>query len=190
MKRTFLYYSLILSIFGICCAGEAQRKVQTSVEAILKVADQIISTQELQVKVKPILQESIHFPSMTKRSVGPGWKQFSETQQHEAVILFCDLVVRSYCNKFTPGEKAEIEFKKEVAVAEGRQEVVTKLVYAKNRYEVIYRVEQIEGAWWVTDVIIEGVSLVANYRSQLDAAFQQGGASAVIQAMKNSIKNK
>jgi phospholipid transport system substrate-binding protein len=36
-------------------------------------------------------------------------------------------------------------------------------------------------------VVIEGVSLIANYRSQLDASFKQGGAEAVIRSLEQSV---
>jgi len=51
---------------------------------------------------------------------------------------------------------------------------------------VTYRMEQEEG-WRVTDVVIEGVSLIANYRSQLDAQFQKGGSNAVISSLTQSV---
>jgi phospholipid transport system substrate-binding protein len=51
---------------------------------------------------------------------------------------------------------------------------------------VIYRQEEAEG-WRITDVLIEGVSMVANYRSQFDAEFKSGGANSVINALKTSV---
>jgi phospholipid transport system substrate-binding protein len=41
--------------------------------------------------------------------------------------------------------------------------------------------------WLITDVMIEGVSLVANYRSQFDSEFKQGGVNAVLQALQRSV---
>ena len=55
-----------------------------------------------------------------------------------------------------------------------------------SRYSVIYRMEKEEG-WKVTDVVIEGVSMVANYRSQLDDKFKRGGADAVISSLNESV---
>ena len=43
--------------------------------------------------------------------------------------------------------------------------------------------------WRVTDVVIEGVSMVANYRGQFDAQFLSGGAAAVLGSLKKSVTN-
>ena len=57
--------------------------------------------------------------------------------------------------------------------------------YQGTRYKVIYRVEQSEN-WRATDVVIEGVSMVANYRSQLDPVFKKGGVAAVLKSLEQS----
>jgi phospholipid transport system substrate-binding protein len=52
----------------------------------------------------------------------------------------------------------------------------------------VYRLEESEG-WKITDVVIEGVSMIANYRTQFDAEFTQGGANAVIKALNRSLSS-
>jgi phospholipid transport system substrate-binding protein len=59
-------------------------------------------------------------------------------------------------------------------------------LYKGSKYNVIYRLEEIDG-WRITDVVIEGVSMVGNYRTQFDAEFKQGGADAVLDALKKSV---
>ncbi len=62
------------------------------------------------------------------------------------------------------------------------------VLYKGSKYEVIYRLEQSED-WRITDVVVEGVSFVGNYRSQFDAQFQKGGAAAVLAALTNAVNN-
>jgi phospholipid transport system substrate-binding protein len=65
-------------------------------------------------------------------------------------------------------------------------DVPTKMVYQGSHYSVTYRMEQ-ESGWKITDVVIEGVSLIANYRSQLDAQFKKGGAESVLSSLTQSV---
>jgi phospholipid transport system substrate-binding protein len=67
-------------------------------------------------------------------------------------------------------------------------DVPTTVVYQGNRYTVTYRIEQ--PGWLITDVVIEGVSMIANYRSQLDATFKKGGAEAVVQSLESSVSKQ
>jgi phospholipid transport system substrate-binding protein len=132
------------------------------------------------------LEKNISFSAMTRRAVGPGWREFNDAQQKKATTLFTRLVIRSYCNKFTLGEHPKIEYKSAVSPAAGRVDVSTNTIYKGSKYSVVYRMEQ-EGGWRATDIVIEGVSMVANYRTQLDPIFKKGGADAVLSSLEQSV---
>ena len=165
---------------------EAESFLKKSVAEVVSIAKSAPDSAALAVKVRPLLLNIINFDAMTRRAVGPGWRQFSNDQQKEATALFSTLVIRTYSSKFTPGELPEVIFKPATSPAPGRIEVPTSTLYKGSRYEVIYRQEEAEG-WRITDVLIEGVSMVANYRSQFDAEFKAGGANSVINALKTSV---
>ncbi len=168
--------------------AEAEKRLKTAVGEVLAAADQSRDVPGLIVKLRPILDRCLSFDVMTRRAIGVGWRQFTKPQQDEAVKLFSTLIIRTYSRKFTPGERPEITYKPATTPAPGRVEIPTRLLYQGGRYEVIYRLEQAEG-WRITDVVIEGVSLVANYRSQLDAQFKNGGAPAVLAALNKSVSS-
>jgi phospholipid transport system substrate-binding protein len=43
------------------------------------------------------------------------------------------------------------------------------------------------GRWLITDILAEGVSLVANYRAQFAELIKKGGAVAVLDSLKSSV---
>jgi aspartate/methionine/tyrosine aminotransferase len=93
-----------------------------------------------------------------------------------------DLLVRRL------GELPGVEYKTASSTAPNRVEIPTTSLYKGSRYDVIYRLEETDGApWRITDGVIEGVSMVANYRTQFDSQFKQGGADAVIAALNRSV---
>ncbi len=166
--------------------AEAQSRLKSAVTEVLTVADSAGNRSTLPDRLRPVLQKHISFETMTKRSVGPGWKQFTPEQQQQATQLFSTLIIRSYSSKFTPGEHPDITYQAAVSTAADRVDVPTSMVYKGSHYTVIYRMEQMQG-WRITDVVIEGVSLIANYRSQLDSQFKKGGANAVISSLTQSV---
>lgn len=179
--------ALLLPAGGIFAStAEAEKRLQSAVDEVLAIADHASDNASLAKSLRPVLENHISFDAMTRRAVGPGWRQFSPEQQKKATQLFTTLIIRSYSSKFTPGEKAVIKFKPATSPAPGRVEVPTTLLYKGSRYEVTYRLESAEN-WRITDVVIEGVSLIANYRSQFDAEFKKGGANAVIDALTQSV---
>jgi phospholipid transport system substrate-binding protein len=183
---TFVVSFACLSVSWSAPANEAEQFLKKAVDEVLAVSDRAGNPSALADKVRPILQRHISFETMTRRAVGPGWRQFTPDQQQKATQLFTTLVIRTYSSKFTPGERPAMSYQAAVAPAAGRVDVPTKLVYRGSRYSVTYRLEQ-EGSWKITDVVIEGVSLIANYRTQLDAKFKDGGAPAVISSLEQSV---
>ncbi|MBE2205224.1 MAG: ABC transporter substrate-binding protein [Chthoniobacterales bacterium] len=187
--RQLLLLSLIL-LHGTVFAStaDAEKRLQTAVNEVLTVAESAPSNESLIESLRPILKKYLNFDAMTRRAIGPGWRQFTADQQEEAIKLFTTLVIRTYAGKFTIGEHPVIQFKPASTPSPGRVEVPTTNLYKGNRYNVTYRLEDDKG-WFVTDVVIEGVSLVANYRAQFETPFQKGGAKAILSALTRSVSN-
>jgi phospholipid transport system substrate-binding protein len=181
-RRSFLPILLVFPAAGFSASATsaAEARLRAAIGEVLAVADRVATA------ARPILQRHISFETMTRRAVGVGWRQFNTAQQKRAIELFTTLIIRTYSDKFTPGEHPVINYKNAVAPAAGRVDVPTTLVYKGSNYDVTYRMEE-TGGWKIADVIIEGVSLVANYRSQLDSTFKQGGAAAVIRSLEQSV---
>jgi len=167
-------------------SDEAEKHLRAAVNDVLAIADKASDNKSLATSLRPVLLKYIAFEAMTRRAVGPGWRQFTADQQKQATQLFTTLIIRTYSSKFTPGEHPEIKFKTATSPAPGRVEIPTTLLYQGSRYEVTYRLEESEN-WRITDVVIEGVSLVANYRSQFDSLFKKGGANEVLSSLKQSV---
>jgi phospholipid transport system substrate-binding protein len=189
MNRRLTLALLVLApllSFAANTSEEAQQRLHSAIDEVLALADKAPNRDVLVQRIGPVLEKHISFAAMTRRAIGPGWRQFSGAQQEKATALFSKLVIRSYSSKFTIGEHPEIRYQSATTPAAGRVDVTTTTLYQGHRYNVIYRMEQ-EESWRTTDVVIEGVSMVANYRSQLDPVFKKGGADAVISSLEQSV---
>ncbi len=167
-------------------AMDAEQRLKTAVDEVLAAANATSTPEALAKKLQPVLQKYLSFEAMTRRAVGPGWRQFSPNQKKEATTLFTTLIIRTYSSKFTPGQNPQIQYSKSCTPAPGRVEIPTTLLYQGSKYGVTYRMEEAEG-WKITDVVIEGVSLVANYRTQFDAEFKKGGAEGVVGSLSQAV---
>ena len=166
---------------------DAETTLRAAVDQVLTVAQKAKSGSSMADQITPVLLRYVCFESMTRRAVGPGWRQFAPDQKAEATKLFTKLIIRSYSEKFTPGEQPDTKFLKSSSPGAGKVEIPTITVYKGSRYNVTYRMED-RGKWMVTDILAEGVSLVANYRAQFDALVKKGGAGAVIASLKQSVE--
>lgn len=191
LKLPHLLILILPFLTGVVQASpaEAQQRLKGAVNEVLAVADRSSSAAAFSQSARPVLQKHISFDAMTRRAVGPGWRSFTPAQQQQAIQSFTTLIIRTYTSKFTPGEHPTITYQNPSAPAAGRVDVPTNMVYQGSRYSVTYRMEQ-ESGWRITDVVIEGVSLIANYRSQLDAQFKKGGAEAVLTSLAQSVSRQ
>jgi phospholipid transport system substrate-binding protein len=186
--RPLLLLAPLILLQGTASASpaEAEKRLQIAVNDVLTAADVASSGSALAGSLRPVLQKHLSFDAMTRRAVGPGWRQLTPDQQRKATQLFTTLIIRTYSSKLTPGEHPVIKFKAASAPAPGRVEVPTTLLYHGYQYNVTYRMEEAEG-WRITDVLVDGVSLIANYRTQFDAQFKKGGSDAIISALSQSV---
>lgn len=193
MRKLSLLLILILAVSGGGAAAasteQAEKTLREAVDQVLSVTKKSQGGRAMADKLQPILVKNICFESMTRRAVGPGWRQFTPAQRAEATKLFTRLIIRSYSDRFTPGESPEIQFQKTASPAPGRVEIPTTVIYRGSRYVVTYRMEH-RNRWLVTDILAEGVSLVANYRAQFDDLFRKGGASAVLESLQQSVNRQ
>jgi phospholipid transport system substrate-binding protein len=123
---------------------------------------------ERRMKVRKIADEIFDFNEMAKRSMGIHWQQLPAAERERFVRLFSDLLDRAYFEKIDSYNGEKVTYLP--AKVEGDQATVaTRVVTPKGSdIPVEYRMRQDQGRWLVYDVIIEGVSLVSNYRAQFD----------------------
>lgn len=163
----------------------AQARLEEAISQVSSLAVKARSASQLAQDVRPVLKQFLSFEKMTQRAIGPGWKQFTAAQKEEATRLFTTLVIRNYTEKYTLGENAITQYRTPQLLQPGRIEIPTRMLYRGSNYEVLYRMENLNG-WMITDIVVEGVSFIANYRSQFDAQFKKGGVEAVLQSLRSS----
>ncbi len=144
-------------------------------------------TQPFSILVRPVLEKNFSFDLITRRAVGPGWRQFTPEQQAKTIALFAELVIRTYADRFEAGAQPGITYAAPVELSPSKRELPTTIDYAGKKYSVTYRMELVADQWRVADVIIEGVSMIKNYRDQFDPMFQRGGAAEIIRLLQEKL---
>lgn len=188
MKFLVSAFAFVFAVMHASAAptGDAENALRSAIDEVLAVTQRSKGGRSMADELQPILERHVSFESMTRRAVGPGWRQFTPQQQAEATRLFTKLIIRSYSEKFTPGQQPDIKYLKASSPGADKVEIPTSTVYKGSRYTITYRLEN-RGKWLVTDILAEGVSFVANYRAQFDELVKKGGAVAVLDSLKQSV---
>lgn len=161
-------------------------ELHSEVDRILAMAYSGQSNETLAERVRPLLEKDFSFELVTRQAIGPGWRQFSASEQQKITELFTRLVIRIYAARVVGTQRPNISYGKTVTLAPDRCEIPTRVTAPSSDkpYSVVYRLIKLPGGWRVYDVLIEGVSFVANYRAQFDDLVRRGGAAAIIKALE------
>jgi len=142
---------------------------------------------ERRVKIRQAVLQRFGFEEMAQRSMGQHWRKRTPPEQKEFVALFSDLLERSYIDKIEGygGGKQNIRYAKETTDKDGYASVRSEIVSERGQtYEIEYRLLQRNGSWQVYDIIIEGVSLVNNYRTQFNKVILEQSYEQLVKQMK------
>src|SRR5690242_6416660 len=116
--------------------------------------------------LQAVMEGVIDFPDSARRALGVHWQGRTEAERDDFVALFTDLVTYSYIVTMEGYAGQSVVFVSETE-SDGVMTVLTKVQNTQGTSVPIeYRMHQRSGQWLVYDVIVEGVSLVANYRTQ------------------------
>jgi phospholipid transport system substrate-binding protein len=118
-------------------------------------------------KVREIINRVFDYEELSKRTLGRNWREFSPQQQQEFMKLFSELLEQVYADRILAYTDQKILFDRESDLGKGKSEVQSNIVTADGKQIPLnYRMFEKDGQWKVYDVVIEGVSMVENYRSQ------------------------
>ena len=127
---------------------------------------------------------------MSRRALGAPWNKLSDKEKDEFVGLFKTLLVNSYADKIETYSGEGVQYINERGEKD-YAEVRTKVLTGKTEIPLDYRLLNKSSVWRVYDVVIDGVSLVNNYRGQFTKILSSGTyADLVDQLRKKSEKIK
>lgn len=184
-------FGLTLQLLVGAAGAWAGPPTETVRQAIEKTLDMLKNPayqgEARRQKVKAIVDPHFDYQEMAKRSLGPAWGKLSAAQRQEFVGLFSQLLEASYADKIEKyAQRVKIDYTGEIPSGD-TVEVRTVVVKANDRIPLNYRLMNEGGTWKVYDVIIEGVSLVSNYRSQFSRIIHESSYAELVKRLKTKV---
>jgi phospholipid transport system substrate-binding protein len=174
---------------GVVEAGIPTDQLRSATDRVLKVVQdpelkQPGKEQERRKQIRAIADQIFDWEETGKRALARHWQGRNPPEQKEFSALFADLIERSYIGKIEQYSGERIVYAGETV--EGDQATVRTKLITKSGTEIPidYRMLKEGDRWRAYDVVIEGVSLVSNYRTQFNKIIQQSGYKELINKMK------
>jgi phospholipid transport system substrate-binding protein len=137
--------------------------------------------------VKQTVDARFDYREMAKRCLGATWSGLSDAQRDDFVQIFAQLLEASYYDKIEKyTQNIRIDYTGEI-VDDCYAEVKSVIVRPNDRIPFNFRLLQGAGGWKVYDVVIEGVSLVSNYRSQFTRVIHESSYAELVRRLRNRV---
>ena len=136
-------------------------------------------------KVEAEVLQLFDFDEFSTRTVGPGWRSFTPEQKEAFKTAFTDLLRNTYIDTLDEYDGQKVLFTGEVTANNGKRvEVQMEFLTSKQAYPVAFRMLEKKGRWVVYDVLIEGISMIKNYRDQFRDILSKGDPQTLIERVQ------
>ena len=196
MKRRIAGVILILAVFVVVPlqghAATPKETVETGVNNLLKtLGDPAFKAKSEDEKIATIgaqIETVFDFKELSRRTLGRDWKKMNAGQQKEFVKLFRELLQGVYADRLLAYSDQKIIFDKETMLKKGRAEVQSYLQTSDGKkIPLFYRLTDKGGSWKVYDIIIEGVSMVKNYRTQFRDILAKDSPDKLLEILRDKV---
>ena len=170
-------------------AGEPTDQLRAQIDRVIRVLEdpelkKANRAKERRAAIRKVANDIFDFGETARRSLARHWTQRTAAEREEFVQLFADLLERSYISRIEAYGGEKIAYVGETI--DGDQATVRTKLTTKEGTDipVDYRMLKRGDKWLVYDIIIEGVSLVANYRAQFNKIILTSSYQELVKKMR------
>ena len=184
-------FSVNLMAAPACFAGtDATSQLKSTIDKVIKIAqDESLKSNksDRRMAMQKAIDERFSYPQMVRRSLGKTWDSLPGQEKQNFIKLFKGLLENSYASKLESYSDEKINFTDEVV--KGKYALVkTDVVRPSSTIGVDYKLILVDEKWEVYDFVIEGVSMVRNYKSQFTKIIRRDSYEALVEKLTKKIK--
>ena len=136
--------------------------------------------------ISEIIRKRFDFHEQSRRVLASYWDAISNKEREQFISLFSKLQEHVYLNRLRDYSDEQVNFTKHI-IKGNKAAVFSVILKDAEEIPISYRMVKKEGGWFVYDVIIDGVSLVKNYRKQFNMILEEKSFHDLIVIMEEKI---
>jgi phospholipid transport system substrate-binding protein len=165
---------------------EARRFIQKTIDDVLGILhDGGLSLEQKKDRVESIAYDRFDFVLISRFVLARNWNAMDEQQRQDFIDAFKKHLSATYRDTLDSFRDEKITVEGSRPEARGDVTVMTIVRQGSDDTKVDYRLRKTDNGWQGIDVIIEGVSLVQNFRTQAQEIIGSQGVDALIQKLRD-----
>lgn len=188
MKQFLLSCLLLLSLLVPAWAiPQPQAQVEIMINSVLEVLQQAeLTAAEKRARVSGRIQQYLNMSSMSQRTLGGYWNEATPAQRQYFSDLFVQVLEGTYLNRINDYSDGQVLYLQQ-RVKDNKAIIDTRFVSRDLEIPVQYKMIYENDSWQVFDLVIEGVSLIRNYRSSYAEIIRKNGFDGLFALMEEKI---
>ena len=190
MSRQFVIFiiAIVIHVSAYAVFSDPTARVKDSVDRVITVLEDKSIDREIRWnRIGVVINESFDFRSMSQSVLATNWKKATPEERQRFVKFFSQYLEDTYRNKIEAYTNQHVEYVGETI--RGKRAVVETLIMTDStEIPVNYKLKNNDGEWFAYDVVIEGVSLVNNYRSTFAAIMNNDGMDGLLKDIQTRIR--
>ena len=188
-------FSTLIIALVICFGEGALAATASPTEQIRSVIDKVLAilqNKDLQSEariqlIRDAVEPYFDFRAMSQSTLGLDWKKATPEQRRRFVALFRKLLENTY--RVAMEEYAGETVRYGTEKVRGKRASVEIFIQQPDGPEIpiVYRMRLKSKQWMAYDVIIEGISLVSNYRTSFRQISKKEGMEALLEKLKQKV---
>ena len=174
---------------ALALAEDPMGPIEETVEEILFILRSNEETEWIKTrqKISEIIQRRFDFQEQSRLVLASHWGKINTEEKGQFVSLFSKLQEHVYLNRLKDYSDEKVHFTKQI-IKKDKAAVFSAIIKDTEEIPIVYRMKKKQDQWFVYDVIIDGVSLVKNYRKQFSAIIEKEKFSGLIEKMEEKIE--
>ena len=190
--KKMLALGLIGCLFTInqsAAAVTPTEQVREVVDAVMDVLKQTeLGQEERQQGIRDLIVPYFDFEAMSRSVLANNWKKASDVQRAQFVSLFKQLMGNTYIAAMEAYNNETVRYGKETVRKNNKALVETFIVGPSLEIPVVYRMRQRGDRWLAYDLVIEGVSIVRNYRTSFASLVRKQGLDGMLARLEEKVQ--
>ncbi len=163
-------------------------RVKDSVDKVVNILkDKSLDKEQRWSRIGVVINDSFDFRSMSQSVLATNWKKATPEERQRFVEFFSQYLEDTYRTKIEAYTNQKVEYISE-SIRGKRAVVETVIITDNSEIPVIYKLKNNDGSWYAYDVVIEGISLVNNYRSTFSAIVKNDGMDGLLNDIQGRIQ--
>jgi phospholipid transport system substrate-binding protein len=189
VARTLCLFTAVIAALPAWAAETQTARAfirETADQVLVILADGSLDSPKKIARIEELAGERFDFPTVTRLALAQNWKKLSDSQKADFTREFKKHLSVTYGKNIDNYADQKVEITADREEPRGDWTVQTEIVGTEPGSEIMvdYRLRKIDGEWKIIDVVVERVSLISNFRSQLRELISAQGVDKTLEVLR------